>query len=318
MISARTLLLPIAVVAAVALAAERPAAWGFEAHRLIADRAIDLLPAAIRPFFVKHRAFISEHAIDPDLWRTAGWVEEPPQHFLDMDAFGAAPFDALPREKDAAIAKFGKEMVQKNGLLPWRVEEMHGKLVRAFADIKAERPYAKDNIKFLSAVLAHYVGDAHVPFHAVVNYDGQLTNQHGLHSRFESQLFERYRSSLRIRPTPMRLSKPPREFIFDTLIVSASLVDPMLAADREAIGSGEVYDRAYYERFFAKARPTLERRLSEAIAATAAVITHAWEEGGKPSLDDVPRQDRRRRPADGDAVRRVRPPRARSGTTTSM
>ena len=109
---------------------------------------------------------------------------------------------------------------------------------------RRERPYAKDNIKFLSAVLAHYVGDAHVPFHAVVNYDGQLTNQHGLHSRFESQLFERYRSSLRVRPTPIRLSKPPREFIFDTLIVSASLVDPMLAADRDAIGSGEVYDRA--------------------------------------------------------------------------
>ena len=157
--------------------------------------------------------------------------------------------------------------------------------------------YAKDNIKFLSAVLAHYVGDAHVPFHAVVNYDGQLTNQHGLHSRFESQLFERYRSSLRVRPTPIRLSTSPREFIFDTLVVSASLVDPMLAADRDAIGSGEVYDRGYYERFFAKARPTLERRLSEAIAGTAAMITHAWEEGGKPSLADVPRQDRRRRPA---------------------
>ena len=102
------------------------------------------------------------------------------------------------------------------------------------------------------------------------------------------QLFERYRSRLRIRPVPIRLSKAPREFVFDTLVVSAGLVDPMLAADREAIGSGEVYDRAYYDRFFAKARPTLERRLSEAIAATAAVITHAWEEGGKPSLADVP------------------------------
>ena len=90
-------------------------------------------------------------------------VEEPPQHFVDMDAFGAPPFDALPHDKDAAIAKFGKEMVEKNGLLPWRVEEMYGKLVRAFADVKAERAYAKDNIKFLSAVLAHYVGDAHVP-----------------------------------------------------------------------------------------------------------------------------------------------------------
>ena len=71
----------------------------------------------------------------------------------------------------------------------------------------------------------------------------------------------------------------------------------MLAADRDAIGSGEIYDRAYYDRFFAKAQPVLERRLSEAIAATAAVITHAWEEGGKPSLADVPSQDRRRRPA---------------------
>ena len=79
-------------------------------------------------------------------------------------------------------------MVQKNGLLPWRVEEMYGKLVRAFADVKAERGYARDNVKFLSAVMAHYIGDAHVPFHAVLNYDGQLTNQQGLHSRFESEL----------------------------------------------------------------------------------------------------------------------------------
>jgi len=297
MISARTVLVPVIVVVAVAVAAERPAAWGFEAHRLIADRAVDLLPAEIRPFFVKHRAFISEHAIDPDLWRTAGWIEEPPQHFFDMDAFGPAPFDAIQHDKDAAIAKFGKDMVQKNGLLPWRVEEMYGKLVRAFADAKTDRPYAKDNIKFLSAVLAHYVGDAHVPFHAVLNHDGQLTNQQGLHSRFESQMFDRYRLRLRIRPAPITVTTSPRDFIFDTLAVSASLAEPMLAADRDAIGSGDVYDAAYYDRFFARAQPVLERRLSEAIAATAALITRAWEEGGKPSLADLPAQDRRRRPA---------------------
>jgi len=296
MISARTVLVPVIVVVAVAVAAERPAAWGFEAHRLIADRAVDLLPAEIRPFFVKHRAFISEHAIDPDLWRTAGWIEEPPQHFLDMDAYGPAPFDAIPHDKDAAIAKFGKDMVQKNGLLPWRVDEMYSKLVRAFADAKADRPYARDNIKFLSAVLAHYVGDAHVPFHAVLNHDGQVTNQQGLHSRFESQMFDRYRLRLRIRPAPITVTKSPRDFIFDTLAVSASLAEPMLAADRDAIGSGDVYDAAYYDRFFARAQPVLERRLSEAIAATAALITRAWEEGGKPSLADVPRPDRRRRP----------------------
>jgi hypothetical protein len=294
MIPPRTVVVLLAITAVVTVN-ERPAAWGFEAHRMIADRAIDLLPLAIRPFFVKHRAFIAEHAIDPDLWRTAGFLEEPPQHFLDMDAFGPPPFDALPRDKAAAIAKFGHEMVQKNGLLPWRVEEMHGKLVKAFTDVKAQRPYAKDNVKFLSAVVAHYVSDAHVPFHAVTNYDGQLTNQHGVHSRFESQLFERYRERLRIRPSPIRVRKAPRDFVFDTLVVSASLVEPLLAADREAIGSGEVYDRGYYDRFFATARPTVERRLSEAIAGTAAVIAHAWEEAGKPSLADLPPQERRRR-----------------------
>src|SRR5215203_6126056 len=96
----------ITLIVVIVIAQARSTAWGFEAHRLIADRAVDLLPAAIRPFFVKNRAFISEHAIDPDLWRTAGWVEEPPQHFLDMDAFGPPPFDALPRDKDAAIARF--------------------------------------------------------------------------------------------------------------------------------------------------------------------------------------------------------------------
>src|SRR3954452_4667558 len=118
MIPVRTAVLCFAAAAAFTLGSERAAAWGFEAHRLIADRAIDLLPAEIRPFFVKHRAFISEHAIDPDLWRTAGWIEEPPQHFFDMDAYGPAPFDAIPHDKDAAIAKFGNDMVQKNGLLP--------------------------------------------------------------------------------------------------------------------------------------------------------------------------------------------------------
>ena len=40
---------------------------------------------------------------------------------------------------------------------------------------RQQAPYSRDNIKFFSSVLAHYVADAHVPFHAALNYDGQLT-----------------------------------------------------------------------------------------------------------------------------------------------
>ena len=67
----------------------RAGAWGFETHKFIVSRAIDLLPDAIKPFYEANRVFVVEHAIDPDLWRTAGFTDEPPRHFVDLDAWPA-------------------------------------------------------------------------------------------------------------------------------------------------------------------------------------------------------------------------------------
>ena len=92
-------------------------AWGFTGHKLIMGRAIGLLPPEIRPFFESYRTTIVEHAIDPDTYRTMGFLDEPPRHFLDMDAYGAFPFPALPHDKNEAVAKYGVEFVTKNGLL---------------------------------------------------------------------------------------------------------------------------------------------------------------------------------------------------------
>src|SRR6187549_2473399 len=101
------------VLAALVVIPSSVSAWGFEAHKFIADRMIALLPAELKPLFEKRRAFIVERAIDPDLWRTVGWEEEPPNHFVDMDheAFGPYPFDGLPRDYSAAVQKFGKDLV---------------------------------------------------------------------------------------------------------------------------------------------------------------------------------------------------------------
>src|SRR5918996_92681 len=102
----------VAVLSSVAPAPA--AAWGFEPHRFIMDRAIALLPPELRPLFEKHRAMVVERAIDPDTWRTAGFDEEPKNHFLDLDweGFGkAAPYAELPRDYAAAIAKFGRERI---------------------------------------------------------------------------------------------------------------------------------------------------------------------------------------------------------------
>jgi hypothetical protein len=273
-----------AVVMAGLIGAAQVGAWGGGGHRLILDRAIQLLPPELRAAFDAERATLVEHASDPDLWRVAGFEEEAPRHFLDMDAYGPFPFGALPRDLGAAIEKYGTETVTKNGLLPWRVAEIRGRLVRAFEAHGNGQRYGLGNAVYLSAVLAHYVADAHQPFHAVLNYDGQLTSQHGIHARFEDELPARFASRLTYAPAAPRPVFETRDATFEALASGAMLVEGLLAADRRAAEGRTEYDDGYYETFFTAARPVLERRMSEAITAVAGIILGAWEQAGKPDL----------------------------------
>jgi hypothetical protein len=275
----------VVVVAAVGLIGSVPAgAWGGGGHRLILDRAIQLLPPELRAAFDEHRVALIEHASDPDLWRVAGFEEEAPRHFLDIDAYGPPPFTALPRDLGAAIEKYGPETVTKNGLLPWRIAEMRGRLFRAFEAHKNGQRYGASNAIYLTAVLAHYVADAYQPFHAVLNYDGQLTNQFGIHARFEDELPTRFGAKLTYTPAAPRPILETRDAMFDALASGAALVEGLLAADRRAAEGRTEYDDGYYETFFPAAKPVLERRTSEAMTAVAGVILGAWEQAGKPDL----------------------------------
>ena len=56
-------------------------AWGFDVHRFIVGRALDILPERLRPFYEKYRAF---------------------GHFLEKPA--AAPAEAATPAKKAAKA----------------------------------------------------------------------------------------------------------------------------------------------------------------------------------------------------------------------
>jgi hypothetical protein len=285
----------IALAALLTLARPAPAAaWGTEVHKFITARAIALLPAEIRPFFAKYSPMISEHSIDPDLWRTAGFLEEPPRHFVDMDAYGPYPFKELPHDYDAAVKRYGLEFVTRNGTLPWRTEEMYKQLVDAFTQ---KAPYARENLKFFAAVISHYVSDAHVPLHAALNYDGQLTGQWGIHARFESDLFARYQSRLQLAPNVPAKAADPRELIFDSLVVSFSYVQAILDADKAAVAGKDVYDDAYYDAFFGEVRPILERRLSDSIGDVVGMITAAWIDAGRPAVPvdatSTPRKVRR-------------------------
>ena len=268
-------------------------AWGFSGHKLIADRAIDLLPAEIRPFFQKFRTTIVEHSIDPDTYRTVGWAEEDPRHYLDMDNYGPFPFKNLPHDYKEAVAARGADFVTKNGVVPWRTQEIYDKLREAFTQLPTSA-YARDNVKLFSAVVAHYVADSFQPFHAVANHDGQLTGQRGIHARFESELFDRYQSSLKLAPPPLAPVPNAREFVFATLTDSFTFAAPILDADRAAAEGREFYDDAYFAKLYEKTGPILEKRLSGAISGVASLIAQAWIDAGKPALpvEAPPRQPR--------------------------
>jgi hypothetical protein len=137
-----------------------------------------------------------------------------------------------------------------------------------------------------------------VPLHAVVNYDGQLTGQQGLHSRWESELFDRNRSRIKIAPVAIKPITNPRDFVFTTLLASNRAAANVLESDKSAVHGREFYDDAYFDAFAKGALPTLEQRLNDSIAAVAAAITGAWEQAGQPPVPtDMPRTPRRvRRP----------------------
>jgi hypothetical protein len=259
-------------------------AWGAAAHRYIMGRAIELLPAGLEPFFTHYRDELVLRVNDPDTWRVVGW-DEGPHHFVNFGRpdLGPYPFVGLPRDHGAAVEKFGLETLKRIGTLPWREAEEFGNLRRAFEAFSRNFIYAPNDTVLFAAVASHYLQDAHMPLHASHNNDGQLTGQSGVHARFESALFERYRSRLTIEPVAIAPITNPLDAAFDTLLASHQLVPRLLRADQDAATGKAIYDDEYFDRFFVNARPLLEQQIAGSIAATAALITGAWEAAGRPA-----------------------------------
>src|ERR1700761_8162123 len=89
-------------------------AWGNNAQKLIVSRAVDSLPGELRPFFESNIAFLVQHVNDP-LNQLDKKPNERSNHFIELDKYGKFPFEALPRNYKAAVAKYGKSKVEASG-----------------------------------------------------------------------------------------------------------------------------------------------------------------------------------------------------------
>ena len=157
--------------------------WGFYAHKRANRYAVFTLPEELIGFYKKHIDYLTEHSVDADKRRYA-IKEEAPRHYIDIDHYGENPFEIMPRKWNDAVAKFSEDTLLAYGIVPWHIQTVYNRLVKSFEtrDI--------DYILKNSADLGHYISDAHVPLHTTLNYNGQLTNQKGIHAFWESRLPE--------------------------------------------------------------------------------------------------------------------------------
>jgi len=275
--------------------------WGIVGHERINKAAVMALPHPLQVFFYNHIDFITQEASVPDIRKYAlSYKEENPRHYLDMENFGAV--EEMPKTLEEAKKKYDAKFLNDNGILPWYIEDMMVKLTKAFKDKN------RAEILFLAADLGHYIGDAHMPLHTSANHDGQLSDQKGIHSLWESRLPELFAKNYKLNVPEAHYYEDVHKATWDMIKDTHSLVEPLLAIDKKLRTStpenqifvmdanGKVVKNKYNSAVFsdeyaAKLNTELngmvENQMKKAITATASFWYTAWVNAGKPDLSNL-------------------------------
>ena len=274
-------------------------AWGFYGHRRINRMAVFTLPPEMIGFYKAHIDYITTHSIDPDKRRYAS-EEEAPKHYIDIDYYaknGENPFELMPRKWQDAVNKYTEDTLKAYGIVPWHISSMMTWLTNAFAERDANK------ILYLSADLGHYLADAHVPLHTTVNYNGQLTDQKGIHGLWESRIPELMADEYDYLVGRAIYIKQPLSKTWDILEKSHSYLDSVLLIEKdlskrfpsdqkyvmEDRGSSTVrqYSHGYASTYSKRMGDMVESRMRNAISMVGSYWYTAWVNAGQPDLNFI-------------------------------
>jgi hypothetical protein len=288
--------------------------WGIWGHEHINRAAVFALPSEMRTFYYNHIDFITVESTGPDMKRSVySDKSEGPKHYIDIEGFDR-PLDSLPRTSAEKSKVYADSTLQKFGSLPWQIQDMMAKLTKAFKDNR------RSEILLLSADLAHYLGDANMPLHTSLNYDGKLTNQPGVHSFWESRLPEVFGKSYNLHTREAMYIDDVTKETWRIIKNSHQLVDTLLAIDRRvraSIPEEKLYKKdeqgnllktkyntpiqsnIYAEAFHTALHGMVEEQMKTSITTVADFWYTAWVNGGKPDLSklDDPELTEQNKPA---------------------
>jgi len=271
--------------------------WGFYAHKLINQTAVFTLPTALSSFYKVHIQEITERAVDADKRCYVDTLESP-RHFIDIDDF--AQEDTIPIHWSKAKEKFTERRLLSAGIVPWQISFTYQKLVKAFQSRDMDR------IIRYSADLGHYISDAHVPLHTTKNYNGQYSNQIGIHAFWESRLPEMFATSYSLVTGKAAFIEDPLSFAWQVVHESNALVDSVLTLEKELSSSFSsakkmsyiernnvlirTYSDQYAQAYHTALNGMVHRRMTQAIHAVGSLWYSAWIEAGQPELHKLKRK----------------------------
>ncbi len=257
------------------------------------------LPEDMFGFYKANIDYISEHAVDPDK-RRYSIKGEAPRHYIDIDHFakeGENPFDVVPKRWYDAVDKFSEDTLNAYGIIPWHLNLMVIRLTEAYKNKDAKK------ILRLSSDMGHYIGDAHVPLHTTKNYNGQLTNQVGIHGFWESRIPEISADEYDYFVGQAEYINDVQGYIWTIIEDSHWSVDSVLQIEKDLTlrmstdkkysfenrGAQviQVYSEEFSLAFERELQGMVERRMTQAIKNLGNLWYTAWVNAGQPEINSL-------------------------------
>lgn len=279
--------------------AKNNGSWGFSGHQRINEFAVYLLPAQLQAKFIQYLPYLVSQSVAPDQRRYA--IEnEAARHYIDLDHYyqkGQDPFWNLPQRWQEAVDCHTEDTLQAYGIVPWHVIHMKYRLQKAF-----EEKNLALILKY-AAEIGHYIADAHVPLHTTENYNGQLTNQHGIHGLWESRLVELQAAEFDYWIGPAQYLTSVQEAIWSAVRSSHAALDSVLRFEKEISAQmnpqekysyeqrgsimTKVYSRTFCTAYHDALNGMVERRMRAAILMVSSIWYTAWVDAGQPDLSGL-------------------------------
>jgi hypothetical protein len=218
--------------------------------------------------------------------------EEAARHYIDLDKYDLNAIAFLNFEKATLI--YSKDSLQQHGIVPWIITLMKTRLKQAFLN--------RDTLQVIkiSAELGHYIADAHVPLHTTSNYDGQKTNQVGIHAFWESRIPEMLQADLEEWSIPASYITDLQKDTWEWILEAHTYVDTLLQIEANLnartkpvnkyifLKKGSLltktYAPTYAKEYHKLLNKQIEHQFNQAVQHIGNVWYSAWLEAGQPDF----------------------------------